>query len=44
MQTSIIKEIEKHTITRLLETAEEFYSKPENVQAFKKWKKSKEAK
>ncbi len=44
MQTSIIKEIEKHTIVRLLNAAEEFYSKPENIQAFKDWQKLKEAK
>lgn len=44
MQISIVKEIEKIITARLLEAAEEFYSRAENIQAFKKWTKSKEAK
>jgi len=44
MQVSVIKEIEKNVIVRLLEETEEFYGKAENMQAFKKWEKLKEAK
>lgn len=44
MQNTVIAEIEKITISMLLNAAEEFYSKPKNIQAFKDWQKSKEAK
>lgn len=44
MQNTVMAEIEKITINMLLNAAEEFYSKPENIQTFKDWQKSKEAK
>lgn len=44
MQNFVIKEIEKNIIVRLLEEAEKFYGKAENVQAFKDRQKSKERK
>lgn len=37
-------EIEKNMLGKLLNTANEFYSNPENIQAFKDWQKSKEVK
>lgn len=37
-------ELEKNMLGQLLNAANEFYSDPENIQAFKDWQKSKEEK